>query len=168
MTLVDRDVYEQILTVLGKVYPRALSVLEVRILLGETIDGPVAAANLVYLRGHGYIDVTGSQDRDGEITIATARITVAGLDHLQADGGLTARKGVVTVRFEEATLKALIAAQIERSDLPIAEKSAIREHLGALPGHALKRLVERLMDAGLARIPDVARLVSELLPTLSG
>ena len=82
----------------------------------------------------------------------------------QDDGGLTAILGVVTVRFDADTLKALIEARVERSDLPPQEKSRITKWLQQAGSETLKEATKRLVGAALDRLPDAIQLL-QTLPT---
>ncbi|WP_395495806.1 hypothetical protein [Acetobacter sp. KSO5] len=84
-----------------------------------------------------------------------ARITTRGLDFLRDDGGLSAQLGVVTVRLDADTLKALICTQIDKEDGEGEEKSAIKHAIQALPAESLKTLTSELVKSGLKNMPDL-------------
>jgi hypothetical protein len=80
---IDRPLQRQILTALADQYP--LSVIADTL---QSADEPHFQQNLHYLRERGLIE--GSGDVDKGIAILMARITAAGLDFLEDDGGLEA------------------------------------------------------------------------------
>jgi hypothetical protein len=93
-------------------------------------------------------------------------ITAQGLDFLQDDGGLSAILGTVTVRFEADTLKALLTAKIEGSDLPEADKSNLRELLKEAKSEALKEVSKRLVDWAIDNAPNALPFIQRTLKAL--
>lgn len=121
------------------------------------------AANATYLQEHGLIDAGIFQYMDGEFDSTGLKITAAGLDFLEDDGGLSAMLGVVTVKFHEETLLALIGDRIEKSDLPPAEKKKWTDGLRALPADAIKHLTMKLLDKGLENLPAAIPIIGTFL-----
>lgn len=75
------------------------------------------------------------------------------MDFLADDGGLSAILGVLTVKLHDETIRHLIEARINSSDLPAEQKAGLLATLKDLPGEALKHLTEKLLDAGLDNWP---------------
>lgn len=90
-------------------------------------------------------------------------ITARGLDFLEDDGGLHAILSVMTVRFDAETLRHLIERKIDELDEPQATKSALREHLNALPETALKAGTTDLVATGLKHLPDAVQWLRTLV-----
>lgn len=120
-------------------------------------------ANLLYLEEHGLIEAGLQQSLDGQWVSSGARITARGLDFLADDGGLTAILGTVTVRLHDDTIKYLIGARIEQSDLPEAEKHSLLNQLKELRGESLKHLTMKVLDAGLENAPKLLPLLQQFL-----
>jgi len=124
-------------------------------------------ANLLYLEAHGLIESGLEQALDGDWASSGARITARGLDFLADDGGLTAILGTVTVKLHDETIRELIAAKIEQSDLPAAEKTGLLHQLRELRGESIKHLTMKLLDAGLESAPKALPLIQRFLAGLS-
>lgn len=155
----DRALQRRILERLREHYP------ERAIILGE-VSAPddAVVANLSYLEEHGLCESGLSWGLDGSCVVTPARITARGLDFLEDDGGLSAILGTVTIRIEAETLRNLLSARVDESDLPAAEKSRIKAHLAALSEAALKSATAELTKLGLAHLPNAI----QWLRTLAG
>jgi hypothetical protein len=127
------------------------------------IEHTVAVRELFYLSGHGLIDLKADRMLDGEYGFLTARITSAGIDFLADDGGLTAILGVVTVKFHEDTIKALLLQHVDRAPADETVKSSLRKQIKALPAEGLKHLTTKALDAGLSQMPNAAQWLQTLL-----
>lgn len=119
--------------------------------------------NLLYLEEHGLIDAGLQQGLDGDWMSSGAKITAAGLDFLANDGGLTAILGVVTVKLHDETIRDLIAARIQDSNLPPEEKTGLLAQLRELRGESIKHLTMKLLDAGLENLPAALPLIQKAL-----
>lgn len=95
-----------------------------------------------------------------------AQITAKGIDFLEGDGGLTAILGVVTVRLHDETIRDLIAARIQASDLPPEEKTGLLHQLKELRGESIKHLTMKLLDAGLENAQKAIPLIQKALESL--
>ncbi|MGG4774862.1 hypothetical protein ACLO87_09535 [Paenalcaligenes sp. Me52] len=112
-----------------------------------------AIADIRYLEGHGLLKVQGPRylnQMDWDVSI---QITSEGIDFIEADGGLSAILGVVTVRLHDETIKNLIEAKILAADLPQPDKQRYIDELRKLPAESTKHLVMKLIDAGLTNAP---------------
>ena len=116
-----------------------------------------------YLKEHGLLDAHVITDMSGQHSVLWARITAAGLDFLEQDGGLTAVLGVVTVRLDAETIRELIADKVETLPLPAEEKSRITGWLKTAGTEALKEATKRLVQAGIDHGPELPRLLQTLL-----
>ena len=131
--------------------------------LGFPQNDTAWSVNLHYLAEHGLVEITASQElKRGPPAVVLARATARGLDFLQNDGGLGAILNIVTVRLEDETLKAL-TTRIDSSDLPPAEKSAIKKKLSEMGSEALKELTKKLVAEAITKWPDALRLIQSWL-----
>ncbi|MDQ9172450.1 hypothetical protein Q8A64_18775 [Oxalobacteraceae bacterium R-40] len=120
-------------------------------------------ANLLYLEEHGLIESGLRQGLSGEYMYSGAKITARGIDFLEDDGGLSAILGMVTVRFDDATLKAVIAQRIEQSTLSDPEKKRWIDALRTLPADATKHLTMKLLESGLDHAPGAVTAIGKFL-----
>ena len=94
------------------------------------------------------------QGIDGHWAWGGAKIIAAGLDFLADDGGLTASLSVVTVKLHADTVRDLLVAKVDGTNLPEVRKSAIKEQLKKLPATALQAATTDLVRVGLDHMPD--------------
>ncbi|WP_219117111.1 hypothetical protein [Janthinobacterium sp. UMAB-56] len=154
---IDRVLQNELLTYLSETYPKMT-------IMGEWIGrNPNVSPNLHYLYEHGLIDGSYSQEIGGTKTFSQAKITSAGLDFLADDGGLTAILGVVTVKLHDDTIRDLIAARIQGSDLPPEEKTGLLHQLRELRGDSIKHLTMKLLDAGAENLPKLIQIIQTSL-----
>jgi hypothetical protein len=161
MTYLDRDLQRRLLTAMADVHPEPLICDQA----GFDSSDRAWTSACTYLRDLGLISIEQSATLNGPQLVITATITARGLDFLQDDGGLSAALSVVTVRLEADTLKQLIAARVEASDAPEAEKSRIRDWLKSAGSEALSQATQRLVEAALDSAGPAA---IRLLGTLAG
>lgn len=155
----DRQLQRQILTKLSESYPRGPKSAEIAELQGS-IDDDTFCANLYYLNQHGLIGDCLSYAIGGQAMLNSGRMicTAKGMDFLADDGGLGAILGTVTVKLHEDTLRQLIEAKIQASDLPAEQKSSILKALREAPGETIKHLTTKLVDLGLENAPKAIPL----------
>ena len=100
--------------------------------------------NMHYLAGHGLIELkVPNHDR-----VPAATITSRGLDYLENDGGLSAILGVVVVRLDEDTLKALLLEKLEEADEPESVKEKVRSVLIGLLAKAVDQAATHMIEKG--------------------
>lgn len=157
--ILDRELQRTLLDKLAEAYPEELNIVP----LG--LPEPAASANLKYLEDHGLVRLLAKIDRMvGEsYHVFTAAITAKGLDFLADDGGLSAILDTVTVRLHADTLRELVAARIDASDLPAEEKARTINLLRELPAEAMKHLTKRFLDAALDQWPAGILLLQKWL-----
>jgi len=120
--------------------------------------------NLIYLEEQGLVDSGVNVGyHSGSGTITQARITAKGMDFLEHDGGLGAMLAVVTVKLHEDTLRQLIEAKVQASDLPAEQKSGILKALREAPSEITKQLITKLVDLGMENAPKAISLIQTLL-----
>lgn len=161
----DRALQLEILTALAEAYPGQVE--HPHNTIGS--DPGATIKNIYYLAEHGLIRAKFSSELGATIQKPfLASITNVGLDFLADDGGLGAILGVVTVKLHEDTLRQLIAAKIEASSLPEAEKRPLLQAVRELPGEAIKHLSEKLLDLGLDNLPGATSLIHTVLQSVRG
>ena len=145
MELLNREYQRRLLIELAAHYPSSVAAD----FLEQQAPGSVRV-NVSYLHEHGLVRGKwyGSLDQGNMLVEAT--VTAKGMDFLADDGGLGAILGVVTIRVHEDTIKDLVAAKIEATDLSPEKKQAFMYKLRELPADATKHLALKLVDAGLA------------------
>lgn len=152
----NRELQLTILNALSDIYPAPLDD-PTRKLEGDRSE---IIQNIHYLTAHHLIETLFSKSLGATVPDPiTIQITHAGMDFLANDGGLGAILNVVTVRLHEDTLRGIIAAKIAASDLPEEEKRPLLQAVRELPGEAIKHLSEKLLDAGLDKLPGAAALI---------
>lgn len=120
--------------------------------------------NLLYLKRHGLIDFRDkptSHSASKEHFIYQITPTAKAFDFLADDGGLSAVLGVITVKLHTDTLRELIAAKINTSDLSETQKSTFLNSLYQLPSESLKHLTTRLLDTAFDNLPSAYRLLEK-------
>lgn len=158
MELLDRAFQRELLAKLAEQYPNPMSCES----LGFQPGDQRWNVTTQYLAEHGLIAATSADFFEVGVQTMDARITAKGLDFLQDDGGLTAILGVVTVRLDAETIRALIEDKIEETDMPAEEKSRLTKWLSTAGSEALKEATKRLVGAALDHAPDALRLLQTL------
>lgn len=120
-------------------------------------------ANIAYLIEHGLVQAELRRHGMEMVLNSFVGITAAGMDFLADDGGLTAIRGVVTIKFHEEALKAIIESKISGSELPEEEKSSLMRSVRELPGDTIKQLTARLVDLGLDNMPRAIQAIQSLI-----
>jgi len=126
-------------------------------------DPKYCAGNLYYLRDLGLVTLLDSEYIGGGRSIHCATITAKGLDFIEDDGGVSAVLSTVTVKLHEDTLRQLIEAKVQASDLPEEQKSGILKALREAPGETTKQLITKLVDLGMENAPKAFPLIQTLL-----
>lgn len=148
---IDRELQKNLLTTLAGSYPATCHDLRPA---GQTKeDADKYTANLLYLQEHGLVHSGLQQSLGGSWIDGGAKITAAGIDFIADDGGLSAILGVVTVKLHDDTLRHLVEARIQSSDLNQEEKTGLLHQLRELRGESIKHLTMKLLDAGLENWP---------------
>ena len=160
----DRNLQKTLLEQMREVYPGPFSDF------GSEDRSPsdIERAALVYLEEHGLCSSGISLFEHGNWGWAgEARITAAGLDFLEQDGGLTAILGVVTVRLHAETVRDMMIAKVEGSDLPAEKKTALRAAVGKMSSTAMTAATGDLVKMGLDHGPDAVHWLERLVSSFS-
>ncbi|NHN93803.1 hypothetical protein [Acetobacter sicerae] len=151
--MVRKEIWFPILQELGK-DPSDLIVDRDAVQKPEVTDDEFFS-NLCYLRDHRLCEPFIQQSMGGQWSWGGARITTRGIDYLSEDGGLTAELGIVAVKLDADTIKALICMAVDKSDASEEKKSKIKHAVQTLQGEALKSVTGELVKKGLQNAPDV-------------
>lgn len=145
--MLDRELQLTILQVLRPVYPEWLGQETFPSRSKEELD-----ATLSYLAEHGLLELNVARYK-GISIISSAKITAAGLDFLADDGGLSAILGVVTVRFDDETIKALLIDRIKNEEGDQTVKNKLIAEVKNMPSNTLKIVGEKAISYGIASAP---------------
>lgn len=157
-------------------------ILEILNIFAKEIDNPkfdiferiehteINKRHFIYLVDHGFVkNALGGLpyriDRDGNFyPAAPMTLTNEGIDFLSENGGLTAKKNTITVRFEVDAIKQFIEAKIEASNISEKEKNSLKAHIKSLPKKILEGEILSLFQMGLHQIPihDIMSWLSKL------
>lgn len=154
---INRALQKEILEHLRDTYPAESSKV------GKIGEARETLGNLYYLRELGLIEMVASDYMDGTKKVHHATITAKGIDFLEDDGGVGAILGTVTVKLHQDTLRQLIEAKVQASDLPEEQKSGILKALREAPGETTKQLITKLVDLGMENAPKALPLIQTLL-----
>jgi hypothetical protein len=148
----DRELQRELLHEYRQAYPETILVN----LSGSSVDRR-RMVNISYLIGHGLLEGDGRVNSLGDRSSRwKARITARGLDFLADDGGLSAILGVVTVRFDDETLRALLIDRLQTDvDADPAMTAKLKDSIKGLPAEGLKIVMQKALEAGLSNIPDL-------------
>lgn len=153
----DRALQRDLLTQMSEKFPDPAKIND------PDPDRSHIRANLAYLEEHGLSK--SKQIFEGVGMWHRSTITAAGLDFLANDGGLTAILGVVTVRLHADTLRALIQAKIDASDLAPEKKLEAKGLLKRLSEKGLETAMGELVRQGIAHVPDLMGWLHHLTTT---
>ncbi|MGK0129806.1 hypothetical protein ACR2RM_06830 [Pseudomonas aeruginosa] len=163
---VDRELQKRLLQALAGCYPSSNFTNKLSELLG--FDHHQLCCNASYLIEHGLLDGEIRMTHDGRNSMMPGRlkITAAGLDFIEEDGGLTAILGTVTVRLHADSIRELIALQVENSKLSEPEKTGLLKGVKSLTKAGLEEAVKYLVQQGLARSPDAIPYLQTLFQSV--
>lgn len=164
---IDRVIQLEILKYLASFYPDYASD-DVWGNLLDIANGNEQAlgANLYYLCEQDCIpmdcisNVIGS--RTPRFIHGSIRITHKGQDVLQGDGGISAIKNTVTVRFHADSLDFLERC-IGNSTHSQQDKHSLIAKLRALPASAIEHLMKKLLDEAFGKLPNAYLLIEKLV-----
>lgn len=126
-------------------------------------DPKYCTGNLFYLEEHGLVKLVKSNPISGMKKVLSATITSKGIDFIADDGGVGAILGTLTIKLHEDTLRQLIEAKLQASNLPEEQKSGILKALREAPGETTKQLIAKLVDLGMENAGKAVPLIQALL-----
>ncbi|BEH14275.1 hypothetical protein [Marinobacter shengliensis] len=153
MNLSDREFQREILRFVKESYPHPAFADA----LNQRFGGSELSAHLHYLDNHGLIEMNASRLCGPEPMerLVSATITAKGIDYLEADGGLGAELGIVTVRLDTNQLREMLDKRIAESPGPESVKDRLRAKVLQMPEEALGQLSHRLFEILLGKAPDL-------------
>jgi hypothetical protein len=160
--MVNRVLNNEILSAAASAYPR--DALPDQFIGKYDLDE--VAGSLFYLAEHELIKNFTQISLDGIISWGPFTATHKGIDFMADDGGLSAILGVLTVRFDESTLKQLLLAKIDGANADPSAKDELKESVRKLPSKMLEKLTEKLLEAGLAHLPQLVPLMAATIHNL--
>lgn len=120
------------------------------------------AAEIRYLEQHGLIEKARINFMGGP---PWHEITAQGIDFLSDDGGLSAVLGVITVRFEAETMRALLIARAEADDSEPTVREHVLAQLRALPASTIQQMSQAAVAEAIRQMPNAVRwLYTQLGP----
>lgn len=163
----DRSIQKDILSYLYEVHPNHPENEMFKAIADQMGGMDSLISNLIYLQGHGLINVEFSSyiGIERQINTDKTEITSKGIDFVRDDGGLGAILNVVNVRLHSDTLNKLESI-ISSSTAPAEDKAKLTSTLRKLPEDAIKHLNLKLLDVGLARLPDAFHAIQTALRDL--
>lgn len=153
----DRVVQREMLERLREVYPGFF------VPINDLFKDLNARNNLIYLQEHGLVNASVSRTIGGDTNVVSAKITAAGLDFLQEDGGLTAMFNTVTIKFDNDQLRQIIEKRVTNSSLPDDEKAGIIEKLKGFSGEAMKTAITKLIELGVEKAVSDPSFIARFL-----
>lgn len=165
---IDRAIQQRILQKLYDAYPGGLYPLTKSI--DEKIDELSVIANTQYLQDHGLVqsgfrdrNLVGVKPEDRWAEPTETFITAKGIDFLTDDGGLSAILGVVTVKLDASSIKALVLNRIDQADdITHEERFRLKSLVSAAGDQTTRKLVDALIEAGLQAVPRTGELIGML------
>lgn len=154
---VDRALQLKYLEQLAEAYPETVNVQN------WSDDKAVRSSNLLYLEEHHLVVNSTSKGLSFGPEVIMSKITARGIDFLRDDGGLTAVLGVVTVRLEAESIRALIADRLDAEDVQPEQRSRLKKALETMSTEALKTATKRLVEEALLRAPNAIQLLNTWL-----
>jgi hypothetical protein len=155
----NRKFQKAILTELRGYYPHHACVDDLFAALGGERyfdeDGWYHSAlyNMAYLMGHGLIDANVETDKDNAdlfLLSDFAKITPAGLDFLEDDGGISAILNTVTVKFDVENIRSLVEAGLLKANLPEEKRSTLLQAIKNAPATVLQTAITKLVEVGMS------------------
>jgi hypothetical protein len=157
----DREYQRALLKQLDEIYPKYANLA---VWKKQQEDRDKFAGNITYLYQHGLVSDCPGININNEYNLnIRVQLTAKGADFLLDDGGLSSILGSITVKFHEDTIRALIDHKISTSDLDPRDKQILLDQLKRPPSECIKHLTTRLLDFGLANLPELALAIQTVL-----
>jgi hypothetical protein len=117
--------------------------------------------NLHYLIAHGLL--TGFEVKTSNPSqFVNIKITEAGLDFLEDDGGIGAILRTVTVKIDAEQLRQILAAKVAALSIPEEKKASALDTIRRLPADILTKLVIRFVERGIEHFPDLLQFLQSV------
>lgn len=165
---IDRKIQLEILQKLAESYPDGLQPM--KHFLPSIEDEVTLISNTTYLAEHGLVQsgfshrkAIGLKPKDSWIELTETKISAKGIDFLREDGGLSAILGVVTVKLDASSIKALVLNQIDQAkDVSHEEQSRLKSLVLSAGDQTIRKLVDTFVEAGLKASPSSGQLIGML------
>jgi hypothetical protein len=161
---IDRTIQREILEFLADAYPDTPR--DMSEYLREKYSKVQLIANCVYLEGHSLIKNGYQQTKTNTpqwVNLLPFEITSAGIDFLADDGGLSAILGVLTVKLDASSIKALVLNHIDQTEnVSHEERSQLKSLLLTAGDQTMRKLVDMLIETGLKAAPGAGQLIGML------
>lgn len=157
--MLDRLLQRKILIELSDIYPQSANVKT----SFQHSPKEQVQYNLFYLYEHDLIYLTHKTFYSGEIELGSCKITAKGLDFISDDGGLSSILGIVTIKFHEETIKALLIDKIGKIEPNPSIKNKLIEQVKSLPAEATKQVTMEALKSGIDNLPDIVLWLRRLL-----
>jgi len=157
----DRVLQEKILEKCVSAYPDYTCFIQF-IQIHEKYDENIISANINYLEEHRLISIRNRSSDDPYTYFDHMRATVAGIDFLLNDGGISAILKVQTIRLHNDTIIA-IEDLIALSGLSEQEKASVVSKLRELPAAAITHLTNELISKAVLAAPAALPIIQRFL-----
>lgn len=160
----ERQQQQELLVILNEAYPAPVFPPALKQVFTDITDHQLAAL-AAHLDELGYVEagIHISSDGKGRARLVRAKITARGRDYLKEDGGLTAERDTLTVRIHASSIREILTAQIERSEIESSAKEKLIAQVKSLPVKALEEAVNKLAQEGLNRLPNAIDWLQRLI-----
>ncbi|EIR5228492.1 hypothetical protein P8F49_001782 [Salmonella enterica] len=163
--ILDRALQLELMEKLSLIYPQNVARDKRPDYISIFPDKDSYIANAFYLEEQGLIKsgLALPKDDDGGVCdYYEFRLTAAGYDFLMEDGGISAIRDVVVVKFHNDTVAQLIDI-INRSNQSPQDKTRLIDQLKSLPADATKHIVMKLLDHAIVASPSLIPWLQNLL-----
>ncbi|MEL7884510.1 hypothetical protein [Serratia marcescens] len=150
----DRAIQRDLLQYLCDIYPIAPDSNLIDRFADKFGGIDILTANLMYLEGHGLIDIKMSSElgnRSPRAIYSFTKITSKGIDFIRNDGGLGAIINVQTIRLHRDSV-VVLEDLIAISNMSDAEKDKAKSTLGEMSTEAIKSAVQAITTAGISAL----------------
>ncbi|ECC3463227.1 hypothetical protein AA471_11125 [Salmonella enterica subsp. enterica] len=163
--ILDRALQLELMEKLSLIYPQNVARDKRPDYISVFPDKDSYIANAFYLEEQGLIKsgLALPKDNDGGVCdYYEFRLTAAGYDFLMEDGGISAIRDVVVIKFHNDTVSQLIDI-INRSNQSPQDKTRLIDQLKSLPADATKHIVMKLLDHAIVASPALIPWLQNLL-----
>ncbi|MFS7191045.1 hypothetical protein AB6864_00905 [Serratia proteamaculans] len=150
----DRTIQRELLQYLCDVYPGTADSNFMGVFADKFGSRDILTANLMYLEGHGLVDIKMSKElghRIPRIIDSFTKITNKGIDFIRNDGGLGAILNVQTIKFHRDAV-VVLEDLITISNMSDEQKDKAKSTLGAMSTEALKTVVQTVTAASISAL----------------
>lgn len=165
----DRDLQLALMEKLALIYPENVARDKRPDYISIFPDDDSYVANAFYLEEQGLIKSGLALPKDNQGGVCDYyefRLTASGYDFLMKDGGISAIRNTVVVKFHNDTIATLIDI-INRSNQSPQDKMLLIDQLKSLPADATKHIVMKLLDHAIVASPALIPWLQTLIASHS-